>query len=423
MSDWYLTPEHQRLRHEVRAFAETEIAPRVAAMEQSGAVEHDLAHAIARQGWIAATIDTLHGGMGAGHLAKTIIIEELSRTSAAMGAMVQASQLGVAKVVHFGTQQQKRFWLPRFADGSCLPTIAVTEPVSGSHVLGMETTAVRDGDAYVLTGRKTYVGNSHIAHVHGVVARTAPGSRGLTAFLVEANRPGLTLLPYRPTLGLRGFSFGELLFEQCRIPAGNRLGDEGDGRDVAYSSSVLYGRPNLTAVSLGIHQAILDEVVRFSSDRLRYGKPLHHLTNIKLKIGQITSRLMTARLAAYHAAHLLDTGVACDSDLMNAKLINAESAMDSARAAMEIEAAAGLTTDRPLERYLRDAHHIYAPAGTSDIQLLRLAESALGLDKGQWSRRLAMPKSADQYAAASGLTEQQCPPGTARREVLNSSQP
>ncbi|MET9879151.1 acyl-CoA dehydrogenase family protein [Actinacidiphila glaucinigra] len=391
MSDWYLTPEHQRLRRDVRAFGETEIAPRIAAMEQSGAVEHALAHAIARQGWIGATIDTRYGGMGAGHLAKSIIIEELSRISAAMGAMVQASQLGVAKVNHFGTQQQKRFWLPRFADGSCLPTIAVTEPVSGSHVLGMETTAVRDGDSYVLSGRKTFVGNSHVGHLHGVVARTGPGSRGLSAFLVEADRPGLRLLPHRGTLGLRGFSFGELLFEQCRIPAGNRLGDEGDGRDVAYSSSVLYGRPNLTAVSLGIHQAILDEVVRFSSDRVRYGRALHHLTNIKLKIGQINSRLMTARLTAYHAAHLLDTGVACDSDLMNAKLINAESAMDSARAAMEIEAAAGLTTDRPLERYLRDAHHIYAPAGTSDIQLLRLAEAALGLDKGQWSRRWPHP--------------------------------
>ncbi|WP_431952302.1 acyl-CoA dehydrogenase family protein [Actinacidiphila sp. bgisy167] len=389
MSDWYLTPAHQQLRKEVRAFAETYVAPRVPAMEKAGTAESDLAQAIATQGWIGATIDPAFGGMGAGHLAKTIIIEELSRTSAAMGALVQASMLGVAKVIHYGNRHQQRTWLPRFADGSCLPTIAVTEPVSGSHVLGMETTAVRDGDSYVLTGRKAYVGNSHIGHVHGVVARTGPGSRGLTAFLVEADRPGLTLPPHAESLGLRGFSFGELVFDQCRIPADNRLGDEGDGRDIAYSSSVLYGRPNLTAVALGIHQAILEEVTRFATERHRYGKPLHHLTNIKLKIGQIASRLMTARLAAYHAAHLLDTGAACDTELMNAKLINAESAMDSARAAMEIEAAAGLTTDGPLERYLRDAHHVYAPAGTSDIQLLRLAETTLGQDKGQWSQRLA----------------------------------
>ncbi|MEU6346497.1 acyl-CoA dehydrogenase family protein [Streptomyces sp. NPDC046977] len=400
MSDWYLTPAHRQLRQDVRAFAENEVAPRVPAMEKAGTIERELADAIAARGWIGATIDPVYGGMGAGHLAKTLIIEELSRVSAAMGAMVQASQLGVAKVIHYGTEQQKRFWLPRFADGSCLPTIAVTEPVSGSHVLGMETTAVRDGDSYILNGRKAYVGNSHIGHVHGVVARTAPGSRGLTAFLVEADRTGLTLLPHAETLGLHGFSFGELLFDQCRIPAGNRLRDEGDGRDIAYSSSVLYGRPNLTAVALGIHQAILEEVTRFATERHRYGKPLHHLANIKLKIGQIASRLMTARLAAYHAAHLLDSSVPCDLELMNAKLVNAESAIDSARAAMEIEAATALTTDRPLQRYLRDAFHIYAPAGTSDIQLLRLAEAALGLNKGQWSQRLPVQMSAPPYTAA-----------------------
>ncbi|MFI5987610.1 acyl-CoA dehydrogenase family protein [Streptomyces sp. NPDC051555] len=385
MSDWFLTPYHQQLREQVRAFAEAEVAPHVERMETTCGTEQELAARIAAQGWIGATIDPVYGGMGAGHLAKTLIIEELARVDAAMGAMVQASQLGVAKVIRYGTEEQKQRWLPRFADGTALPTIAVTEPVSGSHVLGMESTARRDGDHYVLTGRKVYVGNSHVAHVHGVVARTGPGSRGLTAFLVEADRPGLTLAPHPTTLGLRGFSFGELHFDHCRIPAGNRLGGEGDGLEVAYSSSILYGRPNLTAVALGIHQAIAEETVRFTTERRRYGKPLHNLPTVKHKIGQIQSRLMTARLATYHAAHLLDTGRPCDTELMNAKLINVEWAIDSARTAMEIHAAAGLFTDRPLERYLRDAYHLFAPAGTSDVQLLRIAEAALGLGKGQWS--------------------------------------
>ncbi|MGC5264041.1 acyl-CoA dehydrogenase family protein [Streptomyces cyaneofuscatus] len=389
MSDWYLTPQHQQLRRTVRAFAESEIAPRIADMERTGNVEHELATMIAAKGWIGATIDPSYGGMGAGHLAKTVIIEELSRADGAMGAMVQASQLGVAKVIHFGSEEQKRIWLPQFAAGTCLPTIAVTEPDSGSHVLGMQATAHRDGDSYVLNGRKVYIGNSHIGHVHGVVARTGPGSRGLSAFLVEADRPGLSLAPHKKTLGLRGFSFGELIFDSCRIPAANRLGEEGDGRDVAYSSSVLYGRPNLTAVALGLHQAILEEVTAFTAERHRGGKPLHDMLHIKLKIGQIKSRVMNSRLSAYHAAHLLDAGAACDADLMNAKFTNVELTLDSARAAMEIEAAAGLFTDRPLERLLRDAFHVFAPAGTSDIQLLRLAETALGLDKGQWSERVA----------------------------------
>lgn len=157
---------------------------------------------------------------------------------------------------------------------------------------------------------------------------------------------------------------------------------------MAYSSSVLYGRANLTAVSLGIHQAILDETTAFVTSRKRYGEPLYALPSIKLKIGQMKSRLMTARLTAYHAVHLLDRGAACDAELMNAKLNNVESAIDSARNAMEIHAASGLFADRPVERYLRDAYHMFAPAGTSDIQLLRLGEMALGLSKGQWSTRL-----------------------------------
>lgn len=389
MSDTFLTAEHHQLRAAVRAFAESKVAPRVADMEETKEVEFDLVNAIAEQGWIGATIHPVYGGMGAGHLAKTIIIEELSRVSAAVGAAAQASQLGTAKIIHYGSEEQKRTWLPRIAAGECLPTIAVTEPASGSHLLGMQMRARREGNHYVLNGRKIYVGNSHIGDLHGVVARTGEGSRGLSAFLVEADRPGLSLSAPSGTLGLHGFSFGELRFKDCRIPVGNRLGEEGDGRDIADSSSVLYGRPNLAAVALGIHQAILDQVTTFARERTRYGRPLTTLPNIKLKLGLIESRVMSARLAAYHATHLLDIGAGNDALLFNAKLVNAELLLDSARAAMEIHAAAGLTTDAPMERYLRDAHHIPAPAGTSDVQALRLAEVALGTSKSRWSQLLA----------------------------------
>ena len=344
------------------------------------------------------TIGPQYGGMGLGHLAKTIIIEELSRVSGAMGAMVQASQLGVAKILHFGDEIQRKMWLPAIASGDCLPTIAVTEPDAGGFVLGMEATAERDGDEYVLNGRKIYIGNSHVGDLHGVVVRTGTGSRGLSAFLVESYRPGLRLAPHKEGIGLHGFSFGELIFEDCRVPAGNLLGAEGDGLAVAYSSSVLYGRPNLTAVSLGIHRALVEETTAFAMKRMRYDRPLGELPTIKMKLGQMQSRMMTARLAAYHAAHLLDQGYPCDAELINAKLINVEYALDSARNAMEIHGAAGLFTDRPIERYLRDAFNIFAPAGTSDIQLLRLGETAMGTAKGQWSERFAEVSSASAAA-------------------------
>lgn len=385
----FTTERHELLRQEVKEFAESQVRPLISRMEDSRSVQHDLSRLIAKQGWIGVTIGREYGGMGLGHLAKTIIIEELARVSGAMGAMVQASQLGVAKIVHFGNEVQRKTWLPAIAAGDCLPTIAVTEPESGGYVLGMSASAVRDGNDYILNGRKVHVGNSHVGDLHGVVVRTGPGSRGLSAFLVEADRPGFSLGPHRGTMGLHGFSFGELIFDNCRVPAANLLGSEGDGLRVAYSSSVLYGRPNLTAVSLGIHRALVDETTAFAANQYRYGRPLGELPSIKMKLGQLTSRLMTARLAAYHAVYLLDRGLPCDAELMNAKFINVEYALDSARNAMEIHGAAGLYTEHKIERYLRDAHHIFAPAGTSDVQLLRLGEMALGTGRGQWSELLA----------------------------------
>lgn len=390
MTGYFTTEEHSRLRQQVREFAEKEIAPLVPEMEQSRTVERDLSRLIAAQGWIGVTIGREYGGLAAGHLAKTIVIEELARISGAMGAMAQASMLGTAMVINFGTDAQKRTWLPAIAAGEVLPTIAVTEPGSGGHVLGMEATATREGDEWVLNGRKIYVGNSHIGDLHGVVVRTGPGSKGLSAFLVETERRGLSLPPQQPTLGLHGFSFGELVLDGVRVPAANLLGQPGDGLAVAYTSSVTYGRPNLAAVALGIHQAIMSETVSYASGRVLYGAPIAELPTVKAKIGQIQSRLMTARLTLYHAAHLLDLQQDCDTELMNAKFVGVESAIDSGRDAMDVHAAAGLSTGLPLERYLRDAYHLVAPAGTSDIQLLRLAEAALGRAQGRsWSAQLA----------------------------------
>ncbi|MFE7331567.1 acyl-CoA dehydrogenase family protein [Streptomyces sp. NPDC057565] len=393
MSNLYMTPQHKQLRQAVRAFAESEVAPQVAEMESSGTVERELASVMAQRGWIGATIDPMYGGMGAGHLAKTLIVEELSRVSGAVGAMVQASQLGAAKIIHFGNDEQKKMWLPRIADGSCLPTIAVTEPESGSHVLGMQATARRRGNEYILNGRKCYIGNSHIGDLHGIVVRTSKkaGPKSLSAFLVESDRPGLSLGEHRPSMGLRGFSFGELILEDCRVPAENLLGDLGDGLSVAYSSSVLYGRPNLTAVALGIHQALVEETVGYTQKRTLYGRPLSELPTIREKLGVMTSRLTTAQSVAYEAVACLDRGLPCDDHLINAKLVNVESVRDSARAAMDVHGAAGLMTSRPVERLFRDAEHTCAPAGTGDIQILRLGQTALGDTPGLWSARFRTP--------------------------------
>ncbi|KAF9132128.1 Leucine dehydrogenase [Mortierella sp. 14UC] len=397
-TSYFTSPQHEQLRAQVRAFAESEVLPRIPEMEENKAVHHELSRMIAQQGWLGVTVDQKYGGMGLGHLGKTVIIEELARVCGAMGAMVQASQLGVAKIVHFGNEEQKKDWLPAVCEGSCLPTIAVTEPESGGHVAGMSSTAERVPGGYILNGRKVFVGNSHVGDVHGVVVRTGPGSRGMSAFLVPATAKGFSLGPHKPSMGLHGFSFGELIFENCFVPTENLLGAEGDGLKVAYSSSVLYGRPNLTAVSLGVHQAIVEQTIHFTKTHMRYGEPLSALPTIKQKLGQMQSQLMTARLSAYYASHLLDEGMPCDADLMSAKLLNVESSLDAARTAMEIHAAYGLHPERKIERFLRDANHIYSPAGTSDVQRLRLAEVALGTYREQWSERFSDKLRVAKYA-------------------------
>jgi len=385
----YLTSRaHEALRAEVRDFAEREVRPSVPLLEHAHGPAVELSRRLTRRGWVGLTVPVRYGGSGRGHLAKTIVIEELSRVSGAMGAVMQASQLGVAKVLHFGTENQKRHWLPRFASGECVPTIALTERTAGGNFLDMTSVAVRDGDDYVLDGHKCFVGNSHFGDVHGVVVRTGDGKRGLTAFLVERDRPGFRLGTAGDQMGLHGFSFGEILFDGCRVPAGNRIGAEGEGLDVAFSSSILYGRLNLAAVALGVHQAVFEDTVDFCTRRRHQGRPLAKLPTVATKLGDMHSALLTARLTAYQAAEALDRGEPCDAELMNAKLVNTESALTSARTAMEIFAARGCQREYDIERYLRDLLHTFPAAGTSDVQRLRLAEMACGTYRTNWSDRL-----------------------------------
>ncbi|MGW1974138.1 acyl-CoA dehydrogenase family protein [Streptomyces sp. NPDC001889] len=379
---------HPELRAAVRAFAEAEIAPRVPEMEAGGEIEHGLVREMARQGWIGVTIPAAYGGMGAGHEAKAVIIDELSVVSAAMGAAAQASILGMAKIDHFGTEEQRKEWLPPIADGTLLPTIAVTEAASGGHVLGMASTGRRKCKGWILDGRKVFVGNSHVGSLHGVVVRTGDGSRGLTAFLIEHDRKGVSLAPHEPRVGLKGFSFGELSLDGVRVPDSHRIGEVGDGLAVSYSSSVLYGRLNLAAVALGIHRAVLDQTTAFVSGRPRIARE----GIVRDRIGQIAADLRLTELAVYHAARRLDLGEPCDMDLITAKLQAVEAVRRAADLGMTTHGAAGLLSSLPMERHFRDALCVEPPAGTSDIQRHRLAEEALAPGRRrQWSERFARP--------------------------------
>ncbi|MGQ5650650.1 acyl-CoA dehydrogenase family protein [Streptomyces sp. EKR5.2] len=390
----YLNTVHEQLWREVDTFATEHVAPRVPRMETTPRkIERKIAQLMAARGWFTITAPAAHGGLGVGHVAKTILIHRIATVSGAVAAILQASHIPVGALVHWGSHEQKNLWLPQAAVGTVLPSIAVTEPDMGGHIGGMETLAERNGEAWMITGSKTHVGNSHLARLHIVIARTATSetrtSQALTAFLVEHDRKGLTVRPHRPGLGLHGFSFGRLDLDRVRVPAGNVLGNVGQGLAVAQSSSILYGRPNLAALSLGLHEATVHTTSRYLKHRPRYTGTLSDLAVVRDRIGDMEARLRAARTLTYQAAHLLDHGLPCDTDLINAKYLGHQWAVRSGRDAMELHGAQALDADYHLQRLWRDIQHTYPPAGTGEFQRIHLAKAALQGAHVDWSELLA----------------------------------
>ncbi|MGW4757523.1 acyl-CoA dehydrogenase family protein [Streptomyces chartreusis] len=394
----YLTEAHEQLWAEADKFATSQVAPRLPRMEAAPhAVERELPELMARQGWFGVTIPQAFGGMRAGHVAKTVLIHRLAVVSAAAAAILQATLIPVGALHHWGTAEQMERWFPQVARGAALLAIAVTEPRAGGHLGGIETTAERSGDGWVITGEKVHIGNSHLAHLHVVIARTAAtgvtASEALTAFLVEHDRGGLTVAPHRAKLGLHGFSAGRLILDKVRIPAANVLGEVGQGLYVAQSSSILYGRPNLTAVSLGIHEALVATTAHFLDNRPRYGGHLSDQPVVRDRLGEMQGRFQTALTTTYSAVHLLDSRLPCDSELIGAKHTGHQLAARTARDAMELHGAQALDTDYQLQRFFRDIQHTHPPAGTGEFQRIHLANTALGTPHIQWSERLAAEAS------------------------------
>ncbi|MFI8093394.1 acyl-CoA dehydrogenase family protein [Streptomyces sp. NPDC086080] len=390
----YLTARHELLWDEADAFAAEHVAPRAARMEAApGRVERKVADLMAARRWFAVTVPSAFGGLGAGHVAKTILVHRIARVSAAAATILQATLIPVGALLHFATYEQKGRWLPRVADGSLLLSIAVTEPQAGGHIGGIETVAEHVGSEWVITGSKIHIGNSHLADGHLVVARTAgtdvSTSQALTAFMVESGRRRLSVSDHRPGLGLHGFSAGRLDLDHVRVPADNVVGEVGQGLAVAQSSSILYGRPNLAAVSLGIHEAVVATTTAHLKTRPRYRGTLSDLAVPRDRVGGMEARLRAGRILAYQSVHLLDQGLPCDADLINSKYLGHQWAVQSAQDAMELHGAHALDRDYVLQRLWRDIQHTYPPAGTGEVQRIRLADAAFDEDHIQWSEHLA----------------------------------
>ncbi|MGW0179896.1 acyl-CoA dehydrogenase family protein [Nocardia sp. NPDC003345] len=343
----------------------------------------DMASRLISLGWNGVSIPRQWGGQGKGTLARLVAIEEAARGDAALGASLSAATLGTGLLLEFGDERQRARWLPQLARGQDIMTICMTEADSGSHLLGMGTTAVRDGDHWIINGRKWFIGNSHIATLHGVIARTSPGahSRALSAFVVEAGTPGCSAGIEHDLAGLRGFSLGEIVFEDCRIPAGNMIGGEGEGLGYAHAVVTRHGKPNIGSVALGLATAALDRAREYSRNRVLYNAPLAGLDSVQRRLADMFAGIYSSRLALYHAAARLDAGHLHDVGFIIGKLQASETAVQCATAAVELMGARGCHPGIGAVQLLDDALMTLAPSGTSDVIRKRLAEFALGVHR------------------------------------------
>lgn len=375
--DFSFTEEQKLLRQTIRGFAERVVAPRARQIDESYEFPWDIVREMGNLGYMGMTTPEAYGGVAMGHVARMIALEEIGRASAAVAVILQVQHLCMAPILDFGTEEQKQRFLPPLAHGERLAAIAVTEPSGGSDLAGLRTTARRGGESYVLNGGKCFISNSHIADLVAVIARTGEGAKGLTAFLIETGTPGLRPGREERKIGLRGLEMGEVIPEECRIPAGNRIGSEGDGIKIALKSIADTRRLGMAGAALGILNACLGTSIRFAKERLLYGKPMADLQAIQLLISDIYADLETSRLLCYRAAWMADQSIRDDGARALAKYYTTEAAIRCAKKAVDIHGAYGVIEDYPVQRLYRDALACISAAGTSQVMQLVMARKAL----------------------------------------------
>ena len=375
--DFKFTEQQELLRKSVRDFAEKEIAPRVEQMEETDQEPLDLYKQMAKLNLFGVTIPREYGGMGMGLVERAIVLEEISRVSAAVGMALQVFHMGSSSIQDFGNDEQKKKYLPILARGEKYATTAVTEATGGSDPSGIETTATLDGDNWVLNGRKIFITNSHVAEFPVIIAKTASNPKAFSAFIVEKDFPGFRPGRREKKFGLHGCNTGEIILEGCKVPKANLLGKEGDGLKVALKGISEYGRSGMAGVGLGVLSGCLEASKKFASERILYGKPISALQAIQWKISDIYMDLEISRVLTYKATWMRDQGIRCDAELAMAKYYATEGAVRSAKKAVDIHGGYGYMKEYAVQRHYRDSQILIASAGTSEIQRIIMARKAL----------------------------------------------
>ena len=368
--DFGLGEDLDLLRESVEAFATDRIAPRAEAIDRDNEFPRDLWPELGELGLLGITVDDEYGGSGLGYLAHVVAMEEISRASGSVGLSYGAhSNLCVNQIHRWGSPEQKAKYLPALVSGEHLGALAMSEAGAGSDVMGMRTTATRDGDDYVLNGSKMWITNAPQADVMVVYAVTDPdaGSRKLSAFTVERGTPGLSTPQKLDKLGMRGSDTSEVLLEDCRIPVANRMGDEGEGAAILMSG-LDYERVVLAAGPLGIMHACLDVVLPYVHDRKQFDTPIGEFQLMQGKIADMYTTMNSCRTYVYAVARACDRGQTTRFDAAGCILVAAEKGVEVASQAIQALGGNGYINDYPTGRLLRDAKLYEIGAGTSEIR-------------------------------------------------------
>ncbi|MFF0277261.1 acyl-CoA dehydrogenase family protein [Streptomyces sp. NPDC004330] len=373
--------EQEAARRLAEDFVAREVAPHATAWDRAEEVDRAIVKKLGAVGFLGLTIPEEYGGSGGDHLAYCLVTEELGRGDSSVRGIVSVSLGLVAKTVAaWGDEEQKREWLPRLASGDALGCFGLTEPGTGSDAGNLATRAVRDGDDYLLSGTKMFITNGTWADVVLLFARTggAPGHRGVSAFLVPTDSPGLTRRAVHGKLGLRGQATAELVLEDVRVPATAMLGPEGKGFAVAMSA-LAKGRMSVAAGCVGIAQAALDAAVRYAGEREQFGKPIASYQLVQELISDIAVDVDAARLLTWRVADLIDRGRDFATAASKAKLYASEAAVRAANNALQVFGGYGYIDEYPVGKLLRDARVMTLYEGTSQIQKLIIGRALTGV--------------------------------------------
>lgn len=373
-----LTDAHAMLQKVAREFAEKEVAPLAAELDLTGAFPRETFEKMAKCGFTGIGTPLEYGGSGADDVAKAVVVAEIARKCASTAATLSIHMIFPSVILKYGTEAQKEKYLPLCADGGKLSAFALTEPNAGSDAGSVKTTAISDGDDYVLNGTKCFITGGGQADFVVVFALTDPskGIKGLSAIIVEKGTPGFSIGKIEEKMGIRASETVELIFDNCRVPKENLVGKEGKGFNIAMTA--LDGaRIGVAAQALGIAEEALDEAVKYMKERVQFGKPLTALQGLNWYIAEMATKVEAAKWMTYNAAYRKQAGLPFTKEAAMAKLFASDTAMFVTNLALQIHGGYGYMKDYPLERMLRDAKITEIYEGTSEIHKVVISRAVL----------------------------------------------